>query len=193
MDGADSFTLAGPRARRRWNHTVLIAGIGRFGEVAGLGLVLAAAVFIVLDSIALMPSKPPTREELAAARIRSAADWRVVEARLIQRTRYPPFEIGSVWTVRSGRICGLVNVGEAGVDSMSRFYTVGQTPMLSADDPHLYFKAWMDCLDRRWIQLHAGTEKTGFCASKHGRESPLGEVLCDAAGQLKRTPTPRPF
>lgn len=150
--------------------------------IGWLGLTVAV---IVYEQIAMLPLPPPTPAQLEAATPGARADWAVVYAQLHRRIPRPPPELGRVWATRSGRICGYVNSREAGVDFMTPFFTVGRRPVLREDDEHLYFREWLSCLGDYWVDLHAGTEDTGFCASRHGRSSVLGELLCD------RKPPPR--
>jgi hypothetical protein len=143
-----------------------------------IGLLL---VGVVWDQILLLPSPPPTEAQLMRARPAAAEDWKAVYARIAERQRRDGRtpEFGEVWTIRTGRICGLVNGKDAGIDYMTRFYADGREPVLREDDREAYRHWWMDCLDTRWVRLHAGTEKTGFCASKRGRESALGHDFCN--------------
>ncbi len=150
-----------------------------------LVLFALAAAQIVWEQVKLLPPRPPTRAEVIAATPKAEADWRIVRARLARRLYRPPFdvapmELGAVWATRSGRICGLVNDQQAGVDNMTRFYTVGLTPMLQDDDLFRFFNEWMTCLGDYWVDLHPGTEKTGLCASPRGRSTVLGRIICQA-------------
>ena len=148
----------------------------------GLGLmavwVAAMVGGVVQDQATLWPPPPPTPAETAAATPRAKADWAVVYARLATRLADPPPEVGEVWATRSGRICGFVDDRETAVDSMRRFYTVGLRPRLQQDDEAAYRRVWTGCINSRWVELHAGSEKTGFCATTRGRRSVLGRVIC---------------
>ena len=64
------------------------------------------------------------------------------------------------------------------VDNMTRFYTVGARPVLQHDDERQYRRVWTGCIDSRWVELHVGSEKTGFCATARGRQSILGRIIC---------------
>ncbi len=139
---------------------------------------LAALVWgVAKDQIALWQPPPPTPEETAAAAPRALADWKVAYARLSARLADPPPEVGEVWATRSGRICGFVNDRQSAVDGMRRFYTVGAIPLLQSEEDQ-YRRVWTGCINSRWVELHAGSEKTGFCATRRGRRSVLGQVIC---------------
>jgi hypothetical protein len=114
----------------------------------------------------------------AAATPKATADWAIVYARLSARLADPPPEVGEVWATRSGRICGFVDDRQSAVDRMTRFYTVGLQPFLQHDDEALYRRVWTGCINSRWVELHPGSEKTGFCATTRGRRSVLGRVIC---------------
>lgn len=159
-----------------------------------MGLLL---VGVVWDQILLLPSPPPTDLQLSGARPVAAADWKAVYARIAQRRSQDglPPEFGEVWTTRTGRICGLVNGREGGVDYMTRFYADDRRPVLREDDRRAYVRWWLDCLDTRWIRLHAGTEKTGLCASRRGRDSAFGREVCQGDAirpiPMQRYPNPQ--
>jgi hypothetical protein len=177
--------------------------VGRARPEAYLNLVLAIAsptmvLFMVMvaagvvwDQIRLMPSPRPSRAELARARPLALADWREVQARVAERQRRDGLqpEFGEVWTIRTGRICGVVNGKAAGIDYMTRFYADDRRPVMREDGREAYRDWWMECLDTRWVRLHAGTEKTGFCASKRGRESALGRLECNNGDDWPVPPT----
>jgi hypothetical protein len=87
-------------------------------------------------------------------------------------------EFGKVWTTHTGRICGLVDHREAAVDNMTPFYTVGLVPILREDDPPRYFHEWLYCIGDYVVELHAGSQDTGFCASRHGRSTVIAPLIC---------------
>jgi hypothetical protein len=154
---------------------VVLNGVG----MALMAVWLTALVLgMVEDQVALWPPPPPTPAQTAAAAPGARADWAVVYARLSARLTDPPPEVGEVWASRSGRICGFVNDRESAVDGMRRFYTVGLRPLLQSDNGKLYRSVWVGCINSRWVELHAGSEKTGFCATTRGRRSVLGRVIC---------------
>ena len=152
--------------------------LGMYLMLFWLGLLL---VGVVWDQWLLLPSPRPTELQLMRARPIAAKDWQQVYARIAERQKRDGLEpeFGEVWTTRTGRICGLVNGRDVGIDYMTRFYADNGRPVLRRDDQRAYVRWWMDCLDTRWVRLHAGTEKTGFCASKRGRQSALGRDYCN--------------
>ena len=145
-----------------------------------MGLTVA---LIVGEQIAMLPPPPPTPAQVAAATPKAQADWRLVYAQLYRRLDHRSFEtgpeLGKVWATRDGRICGYVNKREAAVDNMMPFFTVGLRPVLRSDDPRRYFRDWLSCIGNHWVELHAGSEESGTCASRHGRETELGRELCN--------------
>ena len=175
--------MAGRQAGRRRDGSSRSGLITQLGEMVFLAWFVVAVVGVTLDWLAMRPTAPPTPAELKAARPRAWADWVVVYGRLYRRLPQPPPELGEVWTVRSGRICGVVNSKEAAVHHMTRFYTVNRVPVLREDDERQYIPAWLDCLDTRWFELHAGTEQTGFCASALGRATVFGQGYCRRGAQ----------
>jgi hypothetical protein len=153
----------------------LLNGLGGLVMLVWAGLIGAE---IAKDQIAHWPPAPPTPAETQAARPSAEERWRLVHAGLSSRLANPTPEVGEVWATRSGRICGYVDDRVAAVDGMTRFYSVGLRPMLEHDNEALYRQVWTGCIDSRWVELHAGSEKTGFCASARGRNSVLGRILC---------------
>jgi hypothetical protein len=85
-------------------------------------LLALIAVQIVLDQIALLPPKPPTPAQSAAARPWAMARWRAVYPNLAARlpADSAPLQLGKVWATRTGRLCGLVDRREEGVDNLAR-------------------------------------------------------------------------
>jgi hypothetical protein len=152
--------------------------LNRAGLLVMLVWLTALVGGVVKDQLALWPPPPPTPEETAAATPRARADWAVVYPRLAARVGEPLPEVGEVWATRAGRICGFVNHRQTAVDGMQRFYTVGLRPRLQHDDEAAYRRVWVGCINSRWVELHAGSEKTGFCAVARGRRSVLGRVIC---------------
>jgi len=155
----------------------------RVGAVAGgvmLGLVLLLTVMIVREQIALLPPRPPTPAESAAARPWATHDWQVVAARLQTRFSDKPLELGEVWATRTGRICGVVDERKSNTDDMERFYTTPDLrPHMQDENLYAFIGVWGQCLDDRWVELHAGSEQTGLCASARGRSSILARTyLC---------------
>ncbi len=152
-----------------------------------LGLLLIGMVW---DQVLLMPSPRPTQAQLQAARPRAMADWKrlVDEVAVRQRADGTPPEFGAVWTIKTGAVCGYVNSKDLGIDSMTRFQSVGGRLQTLQDDRRAYIHWWLDCLDTPWVWLHQGTEKTGLCASRRGRESAFGRDFCDGDEPIRPAP-----
>ncbi|NQE60981.1 hypothetical protein [Caulobacter sp. RHG1] len=158
-----------PSARRSLTPRVISA-------IAVVGL-LGALAFTVKDLVRFERAnaiKPPASpEDIAPARIRAEAEWRIVrprlEARLDQNT---PLELGAVWSTRAGQICGLVNGRGSfgGLASMVRFYTVDRQPVFHRDADHVAFqRAWFECRRDPYVTLNSGPAEPGFCSSAQGR------------------------
>jgi hypothetical protein len=162
------------RAKRLFSSSRALAAI-EAAMFVWLGLNTLA---IYVDQILMLPPRPPTPAEVAAATPGAESAWKGVYASLYRRLPRPPPELGGVWMTRGGRICGLVNTREAGVDLMTPFYTLNGAVMLREDSVPLYFRTWMDCIDSHWVILHEGTQQTGLCASVHGRATVLGREIC---------------
>lgn len=138
-------------------------------------------VYIAFDQIALLPPRPPTPAETAAARPAAVATWREVYAKLLQRLasdRTRPPELGAVWSTRDGQVCGLVEVVSSAVPHMEPFYTVKGAPRLRSEDFLAYMNNWLVCSFDEWVSLHPGSYRTGFCATKAGSTSRLGQIKC---------------
>ncbi len=151
------------------------------GLVRGLAVlwVLLMAVGVIRDQIVLLPPRPPTPAETAAARPQATANWAVVYRRLAARLPPPtPPEVGAVWATRTGQICGLVDDRESAVDNMTPFYTIDLKPVLRSDDEAQYIKFWLKCRYDHWVDLHFGTEQTGLCATRRGQSSVIGRLIC---------------
>ena len=155
----------------------------RVGGVAGwvmLGLILVLTVMVVREQVALLPPRPPTPAERAAARPGAMRAWRVVAARLQTRFADKPLEVGEVWATRTGRVCGVADERKTNTDDMERFYTTPDLqPHMQDDDQYAFMGVWKACLDDRWVEIRAGSEQTGLCASARGRSSILARThLC---------------
>jgi hypothetical protein len=61
---------------------------------------------------------------------------------------------------------------------MTPFYTVDGRPVLKGDDLRQYMKVWFECVRDRWVEIHDGSDESGFCASKHGRETEIAASIC---------------
>jgi hypothetical protein len=155
----------------------LLAGVGMVGMMA------MAAVQIAVDQVEILPPRPPTPAERAAAYPKALAAWRIALPRLAARVpAYDgfPLEFGKVWATRTGQLCGLINDREAGVDRMEPFYTVKTRLLLRDDDLLGYFRAWRRCAQDEWVILHPGTTYTGLCASPRARKTWFGRDRCGA-------------
>ncbi len=134
----------------------------------------------VREMISRLPPPPPTPAQSAAALPGATRDWRVVSTRLQARFSDKPLELGEVWATRTGRMCGFVTARKSNTDDRERFYaTPDLRPHMQVDDPYAFIDVWTACLDDRWVELHAGSEQTGLCASPRGRSSVLARTyLC---------------
>ncbi|MGC1303094.1 MAG: hypothetical protein WA840_12025 [Caulobacteraceae bacterium] len=74
-----------------------------------------------------------------------------------------------MWATRSGRICGLVNKWDSGVDDMTPFYTINLQPVFRRENERRYVDIWLQCRFDQWVELHHGSYQTGFCATRFGR------------------------
>jgi hypothetical protein len=108
----------------------------------------------------------------AAAEVRAKQQWAVVRPNLVERLHQPdPIELGAVWSMHSGRICGLVNGRGSfgGLMGMTPFFTDGQRVVFRFDTDQTRFGApWLDCNGDRWIGLVRGSTEEGFCGTKDG-------------------------
>ena len=155
-----------------------------FEALAGLCTLLWLASMVagvVIDQSALLPLPPATANELERAGPEDAAKWRNVYEQLSQRLPDPsPLELGDVWITRRSMVCGLVNhrIGEN--DHMVPFYTVNLVPILKYDSDFGFFRFWSRCKRDRWIELHRGSDKSGFCATRRGARSWYGGARCSS-------------
>jgi len=108
----------------------------------------------------------------AAATVRARQQWvgirQTIVARLHQTT---PIELGAVWAMHTGRICGLVNGKGSfgGLTGMTPFFTDGSKVVFSFDLGSAKFdQPWLDCSGDSWIPLVAGTTTEGYCGTKAG-------------------------
>ena len=155
-------------------------GFSAFANSAMLIMIAVITALVLREQIAELPPRPPTPAERAAARPTAMRNWRQVAAKLQARFPDRPLETGEVWATRTGRICGFVNRRQTNTDDMERFFTTSNLKAHFKDeDIYLFIRAWKDCLDDRWVELHAGHEQTGFCASAHARATRLArQFLC---------------
>jgi len=145
-----------------------------------LGLIFILSVMVVREQVALLPPRGPTPAQSAASRPLAMRRWQVVKRRLQARFSDKPLELGEVWATRTGRICGVANERKTNTDDMERFYTTSDLkPHMQDDDAYAFMGVWKVCLDDRWVELHAGSEQTGLCASARGRSTLLARTyLC---------------
>jgi hypothetical protein len=118
--------------------------------------------------------------EHAAANVKAQQQWSSVHQLVVQRLSQPaPIELGAVWAMHGGRICGLVNGKGSfgGLTGMTPFYAEGRHLVFSFDqDPSIFGRVWLDCSGDQWIPLVAGATTEGFCGTK------AGAARCKAAG-----------
>ena len=116
----------------------------------------------------------------AAAKAKAEQQWAAVHQTLIARLSQPfPLELGAVWAMHGGRICGLVNGKGSfgGLTGMTPFYAEGTHLVFSFDqDSSVFGRVWLDCSGDMWLPLVAGTTTEGFCGTK------AGAARCKAVG-----------
>ncbi len=154
--------------------------VGKLASLVMVGMIVATAVLAVRDQLSLFPPPPPTPAETAAARPQATRDWAMVAARLQARFDDKPLEVGEVWATRTGRICGFVDARRTNTDNIQPFFTTPDLkPHMKGDDLWAFMGVWKGCLDDRWVELHVGTEQTGFCASARASRSTIArQTLC---------------
>ena len=108
----------------------------------------------------------------AAATIRDRQAWVAIRQQIIGRLHQArPIELGAVWAMHTGRICGLVNgkTSFGGLTGMTPFFTDGSRVMFSLDlGPGKFDQPWLDCSGDSWIPLVAGTRTEGYCGTQAG-------------------------
>jgi len=123
----------------------------------------------------------------AAAAIRDRQQWAQIRQIIVQRLHQAaPIELGAVWAMHTGRICGLVNGKGSfgGLTGMTPFFADGQRVYFSFDLGSAKFdQPWLDCSGDSWIPLVAGTTTEGYCGTKAGAahcfmsdHAPTGEL-----------------
>ena len=109
-----------------------------------------------------------------AAKVIAEKDGRarfpVIRAAIVKRLNQPhPIELGAVWAMHSGRICGLVN-GEGsfgGLTGMTPFYADGTHVTFALDsDPDVFAGAWVECGQDMWVVVVGGSTEEGICGVK---------------------------
>lgn len=116
----------------------------------------------------------------AAATEQAQRQWTEVRRKVEARLNQPyPIELGAVWAMHGGRICGLVNGKGSfgGLTGMTPFYAEGTHVVFSFDqDSSIFGRVWLDCSGDPYVPLVAGTTTEGFCGTK------AGAARCRAAG-----------
>jgi hypothetical protein len=116
----------------------------------------------------------------AAATAKAKQQWTQVRQIMVTRLNQPfPIELGAVWAMHGGRLCGLVNGKGSfgGLAGMTPFYAEGTHLVFTYDqDNSIFGRIWLDCSGDMWIPLVAGTTTEGFCGTK------TGAARCRAAG-----------
>jgi hypothetical protein len=140
--------------------------------IAGAATVLAA----VIGGYLYWKARADHAAAMAQARMR----WPIVRQAMVTRLAQPfPIELGAVWAMHGGRICGLVDGKGSfgGLTGMTPFFTEGGTVVFSFDqDPAFFGRTWLDCSGDKWVPLVAGTTTEGFCGTRRGA------VRCRAVG-----------
>jgi len=98
------------------------------------------------------------------------ARFPIIRAAIVKRLNQPhPIELGAVWAMHSGRICGLVN-GEgsfSGLTGMTPFYADGTRVTFALDAPPDTFEGpWVACSQDMWIVVVGGSTEEGICGVK---------------------------
>ena len=136
----------------------------------GVGLTV---FYVVQYEMRVEPKRPAFGARLAEARVMARARWATVEPRLVARLNQPnALELGRVWARRDGRVCGLVHGWGSfgGLTGMTRFYTVGDEPVFKQDHVGDFENEWWQCKRDRYVIIREGSEETGFCPTKLGRQ-----------------------
>ena len=141
---------------------------------------IAGAVVAVLALIGAGAFSFKAVAHKAAAKVKAEQQWTAVHQIMTTRLNQPyPLELGAVWAMHGGRLCGLVNGKGSfgGLTGMTPFYAEGTHLVFSFDqDSSVFGRIWLDCSGDMWIPLVAGTTTEGFCGTK------AGAARCKAAG-----------
>lgn len=170
-----TFVLRMPVARdRRSRRKALAARLFDLGVMALVALAVGLMVmFTVRYELKVEPKPPATGARLFQARSMARTRWASVKPRLIARLAQPhALELGRVWARRDGRVCGLVNGWGSfgGLTGMTRFYAQGDEPVFKQDGRPDFEEEWWACKRDRYVIIREGSEETGFCPTKLGRE-----------------------
>ncbi len=134
--------------------------------------VIIGAVVLVLALAGGAGFYLKTSAEKAAATAKARQQWTSVRQAMVARLNQPaPIELGEVWAMHGGRICGLVNGKGSfgGLTGMTPFFTEGGRVVFSFDqDPSIFGRTWLDCSGDMYVPLVAGTTTEGFCGTQAG-------------------------
>jgi hypothetical protein len=170
-----TFVLQLPFSRgRRTRRKALAVRLFDLAVMAliGLGVGLMVVSFVQYE-LRVEPKRPAHGAGLAKARVMGRVRWAMVEPRLVARLRQPhALELGGVWATREGRVCGLVHGWGSfgGLTGMTRFYTVGDQPVFKQDGGADFEYEWWQCQRDHYVIIREGSEETGFCPTKLGRQ-----------------------
>jgi hypothetical protein len=133
-------------------------------------IVGAAVVLLVLVGGGFLYWKAGV--DRAAATVRDRQQWAGIRQTLVTRLHQTaPIELGAVWAMHTGRICGLVNGKSSfgGLTGMTPFFTDGSRVVFGFDvGAGKFDQPWLDCSGDSWIPLVAGTTTEGYCGTRAG-------------------------
>jgi hypothetical protein len=170
-----TFVLRMPVARdRRSRRKALAVRLFDQGVMALVAFAVGLMVmFTVRYEMQVEPKAPAEGAQLLHARSMARVRWASVKPRLIARLAQPhALELGRVWARRDGRVCGLVNGWGSfgGLTGMTRFYAQGDEPVFKQDGRPDFEEEWWACKRDRYVVIREGSEETGFCPTKLGRQ-----------------------
>jgi hypothetical protein len=170
-----TFVLRMPVARdRRSRRKALAVRLFDLGVMALVAFAVGLMVmFTVQYEMKVEPKAPAAGAQLLRARSMARVRWASVKPRLIARLAQPhALELGRVWARRDGRVCGLVNGWGSfgGLTGMTRFYAQGDEPVFKQDGRPDFEEEWWACKRDRYVVIREGSEETGFCPTKLGRQ-----------------------
>lgn len=170
-----TFVLRMPVTRgRRSRRKALAVRIFDLGVMALVAFAVSLMVmFTVRYEMKVEPKAPAAGTQLVQARAMARVRWASVKPRLIARLAQPhALELGRVWARRDGRVCGLVNGWGSfgGLTGMTRFYAQGDAPVFKQDGRPDFEEEWWACKRDRYVVIREGSEETGFCPTRLGRQ-----------------------
>jgi len=170
-----TFVLRMPVARgRRSRRKALAVRLFDLGVMALVAFAVGLMVmFTVQYEMKVEPKPPAAGAQLHQARSMARVRWASVKPRLIARLAQPhALELGKVWARRDGRVCGLVNGWGSfgGLTGMTRFYAQGDEPVFKQDGRPDFEEEWWACKRDRYVVIREGSEETGFCPTRLGRQ-----------------------